>query len=236
MDIEKYAQVHPLFSPVELSDLLVAALMQPNLSRVLDSGCGDGSLLYSYQQAGLLKDKHVAAVDLSETRLANTKRILGDLGENWEFHIDSAEVLASIRDKSIDIYISTTVIEHVDDRKFLAAADRVTCSGGRLYISTIFKKKYAWYFYRNPDGQRMLDPTHIREYMDDSELLGLPEFGAFEVLENKKKQLWYPIGSLILKLLGVSREKYSSSAFKWLFFIKVPIVGYYNWELWLKKR
>ena len=41
---------------------------------------------------------------------------------------------------------------------------------GSLYLTTVFKGWYAWYFYRC-EGRWTVDPTHLREYRSDAELL-----------------------------------------------------------------
>jgi len=106
---------------------------------------------------------------------------------------------------------------------------------GIVYISTVFKKWYAWYFYRNK-GKWVIDPTHKREYVRDEELLELFDKEKFKLLENKKSLLFFPVLDFFVKRLNISnRNFYNKLLFKILRKIRVPILGYYNWEIVLKK-
>ena len=60
----------------------------------MDSGCGDGALLYALKNLGLLIHKKVFAVDFSNTRVNMAKSI----DENMIVVVDNAETLATIDD------------------------------------------------------------------------------------------------------------------------------------------
>ena len=63
-----------------------------------------------------------------------------------------------------DVVISSQVIEHVsDDNELLKEIGRLLKSDGIAYISTVIKKWYGFYIYRN-GGKFRLDPTHVKEY------------------------------------------------------------------------
>jgi 2-polyprenyl-3-methyl-5-hydroxy-6-metoxy-1,4-benzoquinol methylase len=100
---------------VGITPLLASISTTKDKVGLLDCGCGDGSLLFSLKEAGYLEGRRVSAVDLPSTRLNNAKIVLKDVGR---FYAESVEDLKQIEDGNINIFMSTQVIEHVDDKKF----------------------------------------------------------------------------------------------------------------------
>ena len=232
MDIESYATIAPQYYSNMVPEMLESYLLKSNATTYLDCGCGDGNLLYSLQNKRLLNNKEVYGVDLSENRVDIVKSL------NSEYHItvDSVEDLRTIPDNIIDFLSSTQVIEHVDDEKMLTSVNRVLSDNGVVYLTTVYKKWYGWYFYRN-GGRWVLDPTHIREYAHDDELISLVDKCGFVALENKKTMLWFPVIDFIVKRLHIKNRKlYENKVFSLIRRISVPIIGYYNWELILVKN
>ena len=91
------------------------------------------------------------------------------------------------------------------------------------------------YFYRNK-GRWVLDPTHLREYSREAQLLDLILASGFRVLENQKSLFWFPVIDFFVKQVGIkNRSLYENRILSLLRRIKVPILGYYNWELVLVK-
>ena len=80
------------------------------------------------------------------------------------------------------------------------------------------KKKWVWYFYRH-QHKWVLDPTHLREYTADSQLTSLIKKHALKIIEQKKTPLVYTL----------------ALPFSFLRKIKIPIWGYYIWELVVQK-
>ena len=120
-------------------------------------------------------------------------------------------------------------------KKAIEAMSRVLKKDGRIYLSTVFKKWYAWYFYRNK-GRWVLDPTHLREYSREAQLLDLILASGFRVLENQKSLFWFPVIDFFVKQIEIkNRSLYENRIPSLLRRIKVPILGYYNWELVLVK-
>jgi 2-polyprenyl-3-methyl-5-hydroxy-6-metoxy-1,4-benzoquinol methylase len=175
MDIEKYSEIGPQFYATEIPGLLNKYLEQDNWQSYLDCGCGDGSLLYALKVNGFLKRKNIFAIDLSKNRINLVKKIDSSINA----FVDSAEELKAIKNESIDFLVSTQVIEHVDDKKMINEIYRVLKNDGIAYLSTVHKKWYGWYFYRN-NGKWVLDPTHLREYSDDRQLFNLIAKDKFE--------------------------------------------------------
>jgi 2-polyprenyl-3-methyl-5-hydroxy-6-metoxy-1,4-benzoquinol methylase len=231
IDIEEYARrVH--FYSDEVSPLLLEYLVRSEWKSFADVGCGDGALLWALDRRGLFRDKEVHGIDLSRTRVELAQQI------NPAFHcqVGSATELACLADSSIDFLVSTQVIEHVpDDNDMVRAMARVLRPGGTVFLSTVHKKWYGWYFYRC-NGRWVLDPTHLREYKDDRQLLSFFEAAGFQVVENRKEQFFFPLVDFFLRRLGVSRNASLKRFTAVLRKLKVPIIGYYNWELILRCR
>ena len=133
---------------------------------ILDLGCGDGGTV-----SGIIRkypSKKVTGVDISPRRIDSLKErfpkkrfICGDVCST------------KLKDNSFDLIISTQVIEHVeDDKKMVREMHRLLKKGGFLYISSVIKKPWAIYKYRNK-GKFVLDPTHEREYSSKEEFLNL---------------------------------------------------------------
>jgi len=104
-------------------------------------------------------------------------------------------------------------------------------------LATVFKKWYGWYFYRNRAHQWVIDPTHEREYVNDSSLLVFLNKYDLVIVENKKSLHWFPLTDFILKRIGLKQKVYENSfILKFLRKIKIPIPGYYNWEIICLKK
>lgn len=236
IDIEEYSRFLPQYYGMTIPKTLKKYLDTALFTSLLDCGCGDGALLYVLKQNNYFKNRKVSAVDLSQNRINLVKKI------DPKIHacVDSAETLSSIKSNSIDFFMTTHVIEHVDDKKMLKAIDRVVKKNGTIYIATIFKKWWGWYYYRK-DGKWVMDLTHLREYMEDKELIDLIDINKFEILEIQKTQLSFPIidfviRRLFMKNLITNREFFSRNrVFNFIRKITLLVPGYYNWEIILKK-
>ena len=231
MDIEKYSKIAPQYYSDCVSELLTKYLLDYNFITFLDSGCGDGNLLNALFKKKFLSGKKVFAIDLSKNRIDLVQKI----DANISARVDNAEEMKTIEGGSIDFFVSTQVIEHLDGKKMVNSINRVVKKDGLVYLSTVFKKWYGWYFYRN-NGRWVIDPTHLREYKKDCELLNLFSDEKFQLLENKKTLLKFPIIDFFIKRAKIgNRYFYENKVFKFLRKIKLPIIGYYNWEIMFKK-
>ena len=234
MDIEEYAAYTHFYSeqvPALLSDLLAPSRAA---STFIDIGCGDGGLLFALKTQGLLEGKTVHAVDLSKQRIELVKKL------DSRFHcvVSDASSIPSIQDGSCDVVASTQVIEHVENElKMLQEISRILKKDGKIFLSTVFKRWYGWYFYRC-GGNWVLDPTHLREYTRDSQLLDLIEAAGLKVVVEKKTLFRFPLIDFALRRLSVSGQRILKNRFLTQVrkLIQVPIPGYYNWEMILTKR
>ncbi len=231
-EYEQYVHFYSDYVPPMLADLL-KGVPSPSAKpfTLVDIGCGDGALLYAPKAGGYLRGKRVLAVDHSEQRLRSVRLI------DPEIQCISADAAAipEIQAKECGLVLCTQVIEHVpDDAKMIGELARILAPGGRVYLSTVFKKWYGWYFYRC-NGKWVLDPTHLREYSRDDQLLGLLEKAGFRVESMRKSLFWFPVVDFFLRRFGCSSRKiFTNRILRGIrSAAQVPIFGYYNWELQL---
>ncbi len=233
MDIEQYSEIAPQYYKNVVPSLLRKYLKGVKGISLLDCGCGDGSLLYALKRNDYFEGNKIFAIDLSKKRIELVRRI----DQTIHAAVDSAESIESIVDNSIDFFISTQVIEHVDQKKMLASIDRVVRGRGKIYLATVFKKWYGWYFYKNQEGKWVIDPTHVREYTHDSQLFSDIDWDKFRLIENRKTLLWFPVIDFFIKRTVVKNRRILDTAFgRFLRTFQVPIIGYYNWEIILEKN
>lgn len=166
---------------------------------ILDVGCGDGGTLASILRSGGTYES-VVGVEMSPARAARAAaRATAAIGD--------AQALP-VRSASFDVVVSRHVIEHVpDDQAMACEMLRVCRPGGFVYVETPLKRAGATYIYRSPTGERVLDPTHLREYRSVLELEHLFLQAGAVVVAAEVAKLSYPVGNLVsraLSLLGVS--------------------------------
>lgn len=228
-----YSDVSSQYYQATVPKLLRKYLESVPYSSLLDLGCGDGSLLFALNQEGFLRGKMIYAVDMSPKSIQLVKSI------NPRIHaaVDNVEHLKIIKNKSVNFCVSTMVIEHVDDAKLLRSVRDVLTNKGYAYITTVFKKPYGWYFYRR-DGKWVMDVTHEREYTDDMQLLKLVYLYNFTVVEARKTLIWFPIIDFFARRMHLTDRAFfiKNIAFNIIRGFKVPILGYYEWELVLRKQ
>jgi arsenite methyltransferase len=106
-------------------------------SVVLDLGCGAGTdLLMAAQMTG--PTGRVIGVDMTATMLARARRSATEMGlGNVELHESLIEALP-LDDASVDVLISTGVIDLVPDKEaVIDEIDRVLRPGGRLQLADV---------------------------------------------------------------------------------------------------
>ena len=233
MDIIRYSKKFIHYYNNTLPSLLDGVFRKYDIKNAVDLGSGDGSVLYSIFKNGYNeKLRQITAVDISKERISNVRKIsdkiicvVGD--------VCSLDMLES---DSFDLVISNQVIEHIcNEEKFISEAYRILAENGLFYLSTVFKKWYGWYFYRC-NGRWVLDPTHLREYSNTKQLLDMIERHNFELLEDKKVMYWFPITDFIFKRIGIRNNVYCNKFLSLLRNVKIPVIGYYNWEMLLRKK
>jgi SAM-dependent methyltransferase len=224
---QEYGLVARHFDVRALPGLLKAHLPEGPLA-LADIGCGDGPFFAILRKLGYISAaKPVYAVDLQRERLDR-------LAQRAPFIVtinSSAEVASAIPDGALDFVISTMIMEHVpDEDRYLDEVRRVLRSGGKAYITTVFKRRWAWYF-RRREGQCVLDVTHLREYTDLAHFRALVlkggRFSSIVALE--LAPLWFPLlDPLLFRLVRGGSGPVVSRLLPLLRSVKVPIPGYYT--------
>ena len=127
MNIEQYAKRKQFYSD-EVPPLLSECLVNSEWESLADLGCGDGSLIYALTQRGYFQNKSVFAVDLSKSRIDRVKE------QNSGVTCLVADACnTGLGDSSIDLLLSTQVIEHVeDDGEMAKEMFRILRPGGIL--------------------------------------------------------------------------------------------------------
>jgi ubiquinone/menaquinone biosynthesis C-methylase UbiE len=235
MNIEEYAKKHKHYLKDQMPDELDMLFKNNTFDKVIDLGCGGGLILYSiYKREYNKKIKEIWGVDLSAERLKGIKEISDEIKTVQ----DDAQTLENIPSDNFDLTVSTQVIEHVpDDGKMIDSLYRITKKGGFIYIDTVFKKKWAWYFYKNQIGKYSLDPTHIREYQSETELFDKISSDKFETIFSKKELIAFPLINFVVRRLKIQNAKvHENPILKCLAMIKIPVPGYYCWKILVKKK
>ncbi len=218
------------FFAERISPLLNEALNQTEWKSILDLGCGDGALLDAINKRGYFDGKTVYAIDISQRRIATAKKISDQIicSVGNAAHTD-------LEDGTLDFLITDQVIEHVeDDEEMVREIHRIMAPKGTVYIGTIFKKRFAWYFYRC-NGKWTIDPTHIREYTEDNQLLDLLRKHGLEVIRIKKTLESRSLLDAFLRRIGSKNNVYEIRGLKALRRLRIPIPGYFNWEILCRK-
>jgi SAM-dependent methyltransferase len=223
---ERYTETAIHFDVERLPSLLARSLPAGPLA-LADLGCGDGPLFEALRREGFIADvRPVYAVDLAEARL---RRVSARFP--WiRVVVSSADSVPEIPDGSLDAVISTMAMEHVpDEGAYLTEIRRVLRVGGRAYVTTVFKKPWAWYF-RKRDGESVLDTSHLREYTDLDAFRGLVTGSGLRIVALERSLLWFPLLDPALFRIAGGLASYPR-LLRVLRLAKVPIPGYYALEL-----
>ena len=229
---EAYTETALHFEAARLPQLLERYLPAGPLA-LADLGCGDGPLFAALERGGFIgPERPVYAVDFAPTRLARVAARFP-----WiETVVASADAVPAIADASLDFVCSTMVLEHVpDERAYLAEIKRILRPGGRAYVTTVFKKPWAWYF-RKRDGESVLDTSHLREYTDTETVRDLMTAAGLQETALEPHLLWFPLLDPLLFRLGHRSSGLARpSLLRALRAPKVPIPGYYSLEVILER-
>jgi len=225
---ERYTDVALHFDVQRLPRLLERWL-PPGPLALADFGCGDGPLFAALARGSFIgSGAPVYAVDLEADRLARvTARF------PWiETVVAPADSVPAIGDGALDVVCSTMVLEHVpDERAYLDEINRVLRPGGLAYVTTVFKRPWAWYF-RKREGESVLDESHLREYTRLEPVRALLLDAGFRLVALERRQLWFPLLDPLLFRLGhrVPGMRSRNALLRALRTVKVPIPGYYALE------
>lgn len=230
---EEYTETALHFEAARLPRLLERHLLLGPLA-FADLGCGDGPLFSALVRGDFIgPERPVFAVDLAAERLARVAARFP-----WiELVVASADAVPAISDGALDFVCSTMVMEHVpDEGSYLAEIKRVLRPDGRAYVTTVYKKTWAWYF-RKRNGESVLDPSHLREYTDVDVIRRLISTAGFREIALERRLLWFPLLDPLLFRLGHRFTGLSArqSLLRALRAPRVPIPGYYSLEMILER-
>ena len=202
---------------------------------VVDLGAGGATVLYNVLKISQAK---LIAIDLSKNALYKVKRSLP------QARLLCEDVMAtSLKNKSCDFCISTMVIEHVDDTRFLNEVYRILIPGGHFLVTTVLKTGNAWYFHKNIEGRSVLEHSHLREYTTLNSFLTLLQNAGFVVLKAKTPRIKFPLLDPLIKIIfrfTKNETWHNIPATKPIEFLRmvlrVPIPGYYAIEVIAQKQ
>lgn len=158
-----------MISPL-LKRALLALKSKKKPFSLIDIGCGQGDLLYLLKKENYLKEARVTGIDIDKRAIQVFKKKLP-----WaKAIVADASHLKMLKSSSLDFVICNQVIEHVeDDEALILEIKRLLKTGGFLYLTSVLKKWYGFYWHRNKFGQIVVDPTHVREYGSSEEFANL---------------------------------------------------------------
>jgi 2-polyprenyl-3-methyl-5-hydroxy-6-metoxy-1,4-benzoquinol methylase len=184
---DAYASAYPqIDNEVDLPPLLRTALGLVSGKRLLDVGCGEGSLL------DLVRAEYPGAWEVTGFEISRMRAERAEARGHKV--VVSEDGVVPLPDASADVVTSTHVVEHVpDDRVYVRELARLVRPGGVVYVETPLKLRGAWYFRRNPEAGWVLDPTHVREYRSAAEVLALLEAAGLQLLSQEVTHISYPL-------------------------------------------
>lgn len=193
VDFKNYSKTFLHFHTDEIPSLLLKYIQKKDMN-LIDLGAGDGALLVGLRLGNFLTNSSkITAVDISEDRCNRLKDL------NFDTICSDVTSLPMIKDNSYDFIICTQVIEHVDEKKLLDEIKRILNKDGSMYIASIVKKSYGWWYYKDKKGNWAMDPTHLREYASKEHFESILKSHGFNVKESKLSHLKLSILEFIMR-------------------------------------
>lgn len=149
----------------EVSAEIKNVLLCGKIRLIIDLGCGDGVFIHAVKKE--FPEINITGIDISPRRIAGLKKKF----TKDKFYIK--DVCDTKLKEKFDFVHSSQVIEHVSsDKEMIKEMSRLLKKNGVLFCSSVIKKPWAIYKYRN-NGKFVLDPTHVKEYRNKKEFLDL---------------------------------------------------------------
>jgi ubiquinone/menaquinone biosynthesis C-methylase UbiE len=218
MDFNEYSRTFLHFHTEEIPNLVSENLKGKSYD-IVDLGAGDGALLIALKLGGFLDNsKKVVAVDLSIDRCERLRNY-----SDFEVICSDVTDVPELKNNSFDFVICTQVIEHVDQEKLLSEINRVLRPSGTLYVASLVKKSYGWWYYRTADGKWAMDPTHLREYSSQEEFENVVKSAGFTIVKTELSPLKLSVLEFIVRRVVVPLFKPKNIN---AFFVKHPVLNY----------
>jgi ubiquinone/menaquinone biosynthesis C-methylase UbiE len=196
VDLTDYSNKHRHVLADKLPPLLLD-VVRPGV--IADVGCGDGALIYGLAQHGRL-GATTYAIDLSPERVAAAEQVSPSVTG-----VVADATATTLPDASVDGVIVSQVIEHLENDRLLAPeVARILRPGGWWYIGSVLRRPHAWWIYKG-NGQRLLDPTHRREYGSVQAFDDAIRHPDLVVTHTRLSPFRFPVLDLIARILAPAR-------------------------------
>ena len=185
----KYSEkfIQPIKDP-EVPKEIKKIILNEKIKSIIDLGCGDGVLIHAIKKE--FPKIKITGIDISPRRIKSLKKKF----PKDKFYVE--DVCDTELKTKFDFVHSSQVIEHVSsDKKLVSEIFRLLKKNGILFCSSVIKKPWAIYQYRN-NGRFVLDPTHEKEYKNAKEFLDL--------FKDNFKLISYSIGQTSRKKFGIN--------------------------------
>ena len=166
--------------------------------RILDIGCGEGHLLYSFKKAGYL---NCFGIDLSENKIKKSKEVISSVEA-----VDMFEYLDRNNEK-FDLITLFDVAEHLDKKDLLVLLKRINSSlnaSGMLIIHTLnaWSSFSHFYFFSDLTHKQLYSPRLMKD------ICGFAGFKEPKFYSSSPDRLRLPenifsLNSLFLSLLRI---------------------------------
>lgn len=183
------------------------AILNPTEPRILDFGCGNGSLAAILRHVGTVTaiDYSPAAIEAAQQRYAGIKFLSGDA------------LTVPLDENAFDIVVSQEVIEHVyDQAAYLDRARKLLIRGGHLILTT----PNAFTFHHSGAYEKSLKAGSLQPREDVISIREIRKMmskhfeirrlyticatgrkGLFKIINSPKLQKWVPFWSKLNPLL-----------------------------------
>jgi 2-polyprenyl-3-methyl-5-hydroxy-6-metoxy-1,4-benzoquinol methylase len=164
-EFDLYSKENIHFIERSIPLLLKEAIEDTSPKILVDIGCGDGRVIVPL--AGRYQKTLIIGMDFSFIRLKRARSECAHLSLIQA----NANVALPFKLEMVNFVVCSQMIEHLNNDQFLLKQlHTILSQKGTLFLSTVFKKQWAWWIYK-AQGKRVCDPTHVYEYESQQELL-----------------------------------------------------------------